>query len=78
MRTAMRKPALIALAMLAAVPAARADSAKPAHPVLFSQTGRASYYDSALEGNATADGSIFDGDAFTAACRWAVPARSPT
>ena len=65
----MRKPALVALAMFAAVSAARADSAKPAHHALFSQTGRASYYASALEGNTTADGSIFDGDEFTAAHR---------
>jgi len=55
--------------MLAAIPAARADSAAPAQMAGFSQTGHASYYASALEGNATADGSIFDGSAFTAAHR---------
>jgi rare lipoprotein A len=69
MQTAMRKPALIALAMIAAASAARAEPAPAAQPVLFSQTGRASYYDSALEGNETADGSVFDGSAFTAAHR---------
>lgn len=65
----MHKPVLILLATIAATAAARAESAAPAHPALFSQSGRASYYDSSLEGNTTADGSIFDGDAFTAAHR---------
>jgi rare lipoprotein A len=65
----MRKPVFILLAMIAACSAARAESAASAHPALFSQTGRASYYAASLEGNLTADGSIFDGDAFTAAHR---------
>jgi rare lipoprotein A len=65
----MRKPVLMALAMIAASSAAWAEPVTPAHHALFSQTGRASYYASALEGNKTADGSIFDGDAFTAAHR---------
>lgn len=65
----MRKPVLITLAMIAASSAAWAEPVTPAHHALFSQTGRASYYATALEGNLTADGSIFDGDAFTAAHR---------
>jgi rare lipoprotein A len=64
----LRKPAFILLAMIAAAPA-WAKPVVPVHQAAFSQTGHASYYAADLEGSMTADGSIFDGNAFTAAHR---------
>ena len=65
----MRKTLFILLAMMAAAPAAWAKPLASVQQAAFSQTGHASYYAAALEGNMTADGSIFDGSAFTAAHR---------
>jgi rare lipoprotein A len=66
---ALRKPIFILLAMMATAPAAWAKPPAPVQPAAFSQTGHASYYAASLEGGTTADGSIFDGSAFTAAHR---------
>jgi rare lipoprotein A len=60
---------LLALPALALCPrpAAADTGGAPASGAFFEQTGRASYYGRAHDGNRTADGSRFDRTAFTAA-----------